>query len=143
MRRPALGPARPRAGFVLTHSRVIRNAERPDSESRGALLPLRLPAVLSPVPASQQSRDRAGQGIFGFRIFAGKLSAKNADRPRAGGLPGLPAARRHLSIARLLGVSHATMYKYVPEVTPGRAAALPLGQKQAGERPHVGAGAPR
>jgi transposase-like protein len=34
------------------------------------------------------------------------------------------------SIARLLGVSRATIYKYVPEVTTGRAAALPPGQKQ-------------
>jgi len=34
------------------------------------------------------------------------------------------------SIARLLGVSRATIYKYVPEVTGGRvAAALPLGQE--------------
>ncbi len=34
------------------------------------------------------------------------------------------------SIARLLGVSRATIYKYVPEVTTGRpaAAALPPGQ---------------
>ena len=32
------------------------------------------------------------------------------------------------SIARLLGVSRATIYKYVPEVTTGRAAAaLPPG----------------
>jgi len=35
------------------------------------------------------------------------------------------------SIARLLGVSRATIYKYVPEVTTGRvAAALPHGQEQ-------------
>jgi predicted transcriptional regulator len=35
------------------------------------------------------------------------------------------------SIARLLGVSRATIYKYVPEVTTGRvAAALPPGQEQ-------------
>jgi DNA invertase Pin-like site-specific DNA recombinase len=35
------------------------------------------------------------------------------------------------SIARLLGVSRATMYKYVPEVTTGRAAAaLPPGPAQ-------------
>ncbi len=34
------------------------------------------------------------------------------------------------SIARLLGVSRATIYKYVPEVTTGRvAAALPHGQE--------------
>jgi predicted transcriptional regulator len=36
------------------------------------------------------------------------------------------------SIARLLGVSRATIYKYVPEVTTGRqavAAALPLAPK--------------
>ena len=34
------------------------------------------------------------------------------------------------SIARLLGVSRATIYKYVPEVTTGRAAAaLPPGQE--------------
>jgi predicted transcriptional regulator len=33
------------------------------------------------------------------------------------------------SIARLLGVSRATIYKYVPEVTAGRVAAvLPPGQ---------------
>ena len=33
------------------------------------------------------------------------------------------------SIARLLGVSRATIYKYVPEATTGRvAAALPPGQ---------------
>ena len=36
------------------------------------------------------------------------------------------------SIARLLGVSRATIYKYVPEVTTGRAAAaLPPGQENA------------
>jgi DNA invertase Pin-like site-specific DNA recombinase len=38
------------------------------------------------------------------------------------------------SIARLLGVSRATIYKYVPEVTTGRqavAAALPSGQEDA------------
>jgi DNA invertase Pin-like site-specific DNA recombinase len=37
------------------------------------------------------------------------------------------------SIARLLGVSRATIYKYVPEVTTGRqaAAALPPGQEDA------------
>jgi transposase-like protein len=34
------------------------------------------------------------------------------------------------SIARLLGVSRGTIYKYVPEVTTGRAAAaLPPGQE--------------
>jgi DNA invertase Pin-like site-specific DNA recombinase len=34
------------------------------------------------------------------------------------------------SIARLLGVSCATIYKYIPEVTTGRvAAALPPGQE--------------
>ena len=34
------------------------------------------------------------------------------------------------SIARLLGVSRATIYKYVPEVTTGRiAAALPPGEE--------------
>ena len=34
------------------------------------------------------------------------------------------------SIARLLGVSRATIYKYIPEVTTGRpAAALPPGQE--------------
>jgi predicted transcriptional regulator YheO len=34
------------------------------------------------------------------------------------------------SIARLLGVSRATIYKYVPEVITGRAAAaLPPGQE--------------
>jgi predicted transcriptional regulator len=34
------------------------------------------------------------------------------------------------SIARLLGVSRATIYKYVPEVTTGRVAAvLPPGQE--------------
>ena len=33
------------------------------------------------------------------------------------------------SIARLLGVSRATIYKYVPEGTTGRAAALPTGQE--------------
>ena len=38
------------------------------------------------------------------------------------------------SIARLLGVSRATIYKYVPEVTTGRqavAAALPSGEEDA------------
>ena len=33
------------------------------------------------------------------------------------------------SIARLLGVSRATVYKYVPEVTTGRVAALPPGHE--------------
>jgi transposase-like protein len=43
------------------------------------------------------------------------------------------------SIARLLGVSRAIVYKYVPEVSTGRvAAALPPGQGAAGEQLHVG-----
>ena len=35
------------------------------------------------------------------------------------------------SIARLLGVSRATIYKYVPEVTERQSSALPPGQKDA------------
>ena len=35
------------------------------------------------------------------------------------------------SIARLLGVSRATIYKYVPEITGRQSIALPTGQKDA------------
>jgi transposase-like protein len=45
------------------------------------------------------------------------------------------------SIARLLGVSRATIYKYVPEVTAGRpAAALPRGRAPAPQRGEAWAG---
>jgi hypothetical protein len=41
----------------------------------------------------RQQRALAEAGCL--RVFADKLSGKNADRPRAGCLSGLPAARRH------------------------------------------------
>jgi hypothetical protein len=44
--------------------------------------------------------------------------------------PAGPAGQHFSSIARLLGVSRATIYKYVPQVTTGRAAAvLPPGEE--------------
>jgi hypothetical protein len=87
-----------------------------------------------------------------LRVFAGRLSGKNADRPEPAACldylrPSLDRLSRSLAdliqivgtlrrpdntvsyIAQLLGVSRATIYKYVPEVTTGRAAvALPPGQ---------------
>ena len=88
-----------------------------------------------------------------LRVFAARLSGNNADRPEPAVCldylrPSLDRLSRSLagliqivgtlrrpdntvsSIAQLLGVSRATIYKYVPEVTTGRAAvALPPGQE--------------
>ena len=92
-----------------------------------------------------------------LRVFADKLSGKNADRPELAAcldylrpgdtlvVPSLDRLSRSLAdliqivttlrrggigFARLLGVSRATIYKYVPEATAGRvAAALPPGQE--------------
>ena len=96
-----------------------------------------------------------------LRVFADKLSGKNADRPELAAcldylrpgdtlvVPSLDRLSRSLAdliqivttlrrggigFARLLGVSRATIYKYVPEVTTGRqavAAALPSGEEDA------------
>ena len=70
------------------------------------------------------------------------LDAARARSARLGLLPAMTAEQiRHArdllawpdntvsSIARLLGVSRATVYNYVPEVTTGRAAALPPGHE--------------
>ena len=68
----------------------------------------------------------------------GVVSARGMGRPSAMTAEQIPPARDLLtrpdntvsSIARLLGVSRATIYKYVPEVTTGRVApALPPGQE--------------
>ena len=88
---------------------------------------------------------RCGRRPAGGLIVEGTREGLDAARTR-GMRPGRPAVTaeqiRHArdlltradntisSIARLLGVSRATIYKYVPEVTTGRvAAALPPGQE--------------
>src|ERR1035437_7231442 len=61
----------------------------------------------------------------------GRPPARTAEQIRHARDPMTRPNNTVSSIARLLGVSRATIYKYVPEVTTGRvAAALPPGQEQ-------------